>query len=82
MTGRRSGQHVKGIVDIGTINEIEPALTDSGLQKVLIHVDEEEKLLTEDGALVVSAHVLDEVLAELKKMNFYLSLMTDTDLES
>jgi hypothetical protein len=39
-------------------------------------------LVVEEGALIIRAHVLDEVLVELKKMNFYLSLMTDVDLES
>ena len=71
-----------GGVNIDTIKNVVPDIDGDGRQGFRMYAADGSLLVVEEGALVIKAHVLDEVLAELKKMNFYLSLMTDTDLES
>jgi hypothetical protein len=71
-----------GGVRIDTINDIVPDIDKDGRQGFRMYAADGSLLVVEEGALIIRAHVLDEVLVELKKMNFYLSLMTDVDLES
>ncbi len=71
-----------GGVRIDTINDVVPDIDSDGRQGFRMYAADGSLLVVEEGALVIRAHVLDEVLAELKKMNFHLSLISGTDLES